>query len=139
MRIKNFGNTTVAGVDFALSDRQAALQAIHRVKVRPAAEVTSGWGTDVAGSDKRSVHAWLNGKGDLRAAWWGLYSRVYMALKPGADLERVMYSFHHVHHAVTLGWLSYVVSVSKTTGDIKQYGLVAAIRSAVADGAYGQR
>lgn len=139
MRIKNFGTTSVAGVDFAASDRQAALRAMHRVKVRPAAAVTSGWGTDVAGSDKRSVHAWLNGKGDLRAAWWNLYSRVYMALVPGVDLERVMYSFHRMHHAVTFGWLSYVVSVGKTTGDIKQHGLLAAVRSAVADGAQGQR
>jgi hypothetical protein len=32
MRIKNFGNTSVAGVDFASSDRQAALRAMHRVK-----------------------------------------------------------------------------------------------------------
>ena len=139
MRIKNFGNTSVCGLDFAASDRQAALRAMHRVKMRPAAAVTSGWGTDVAGSDKRSVHAWLNGKGDLRATWWNLYSRIYMAVVPGADLERVMYSFHRVHHAVTLGWLSYVVSVSKTTVDIKQHGLVSAVRSAVVDGAHGQR
>lgn len=139
MRIKNFGNSAVAGVDFASSDRQAALRAMHRVKVRPAAAVTSGWGTDVARSDKRSVHAWLNGKGDLRAIWWNLYSRVYVALVPGADLERVMYSFHRVHHAVTLGLLSYIASVTKTTGDIKQQGLAAAVRAAVADGAHGQR
>lgn len=108
---------------------------MHRVKVRPAAAVSSGWGTDVAGKDKRSVHAWLNGKGDLRATWWNLYSRVYMAVAPRADLERAMFSFHRVHHAVTLGWLSYVVSVRKTTGNIKQHGLPAAVRSAVVDGA----
>jgi hypothetical protein len=50
-----------------------------------------------------------------------------------------MYSFHRVHHTVTLGWLSYVASVTTTTGDIKQQGLAAAVRAAVADGAHGQR
>jgi hypothetical protein len=67
MRIKTFGNTSVAGVDFAASDRQAALRAMRHVKARSAVAVTSEWGTDVAGSNKRSVRAWLNGKGDLRA------------------------------------------------------------------------
>lgn len=64
---------------------------MHHVKARPAVAVTSEWGTDVEGSNKRSVRAWLNGKGDLRATWWNLYSRVYMALVPGADLAQVMY------------------------------------------------
>lgn len=63
MRIKNFGNTSVAGVDFAASGRQAALLAMPRVEVRPVAAVASGWGTDVVGSDSRWVHAWRDGKG----------------------------------------------------------------------------
>ena len=138
MRIKNFGTALVSDVDFAASDRQAALRAMHRVKVRPATAVTSGWGTNVAGNDKRSVHAGLNGKGDLRATWWNLYSRIYRAVVPRADLERAMYSFHRVHHAVTLGWLFYVISVEKTTGAIKQDGLLAAVWSAVADDAPGR-
>jgi hypothetical protein len=50
-----------------------------------------------------------------------------------------MLSFHRMHHAVTLGWLSYVASVGKTTDDIKQHGLLAAVRSAVADGAHRLR
>jgi hypothetical protein len=77
MRIKNFGNTSVAGVDFAASGRQAALLAMPRVEVRPVATGTSGWGTDVAGSDSRSVHTWRDGKGDLRATWQNLESRLY--------------------------------------------------------------
>jgi len=139
MRIKNFGITAVSGVDFAASDRQAALRAMHRRKVRPALAVSSGWGTDVAGTDKRSVHAWLNGKGDLRAAWWNLYSKVYLAVVPGADLERAMFSFHRMHQAVTLGWLSYVLAVDKTTADIKERGMMAAVRAAAADGAHARR
>ena len=139
MRFNNLSNTSVSGVDFAAGDRQAALRAMHRVKVRPASTVSSGWGTDVAGKDKRSVHASLNGKGDLRAAWWNFYSRIYMAVVPGADLERAMYSYHRMHHAVTLGWLSYVVSVGKTTNDIKDKGLVAAVRAAAADTFHAHR
>lgn len=139
MRIKNFGITAVSGADFAASDRQAALRVMHGSKVRPASAVSSGWGTDVAGSDKRSVHAWLNGKGDLRAAWWNLYSKVYLALVSGADLERAMYTFHRMHHTVTLGWLSYVLAVDKTTSDIKERGILAAVRAAAADGAHAHR
>ena len=132
MRIKNFGNTEIAGKDWAAADRQAALRSMHRVKLRPASAVSSGWGTDVAGRDKRSVHASLNGKGDLRAAWWNVFSRMYVAVVPGADLERAMYAFHRMHHVVTLGWLSYLVSVSETTVELKQRGLLAAVRAAAA-------
>ncbi len=132
MRFDNFGNTSVSGVDFAAGDRQAALRAMHRVKVRPASAVSSGWGTDVAGKDKRSAHASLNGKGDLRAAWWDLYSRVYMAVVPGANLERAMYSFHCIHHAVTLGWLSYLMAVADTAADVKQDGFLSAAQRSFA-------
>jgi hypothetical protein len=34
MRFNNFGNTSVSGVDFTAGDRQAALRAMHRVKIR---------------------------------------------------------------------------------------------------------
>ena len=132
MRLNKLTNTEIFGKDYAAADRQAALRSMHRQKLRPAGAASSGWGTDVAGSDKRSVHASLKGKGDLRTAWWNLYSRVYLAVVPGADLERAMYSFHKVHHALTLGWLSYLVSVRQTTIDIKQRGLVAAVRTAAA-------
>lgn len=132
MRIKNIGNTDIAGMDWAAADRQIALRSMHRVKLRPVPTVSSGWGTDVAGRDKRSVHAWLKGKGDMRAAWWNLFSRVYKALVPGADLERAMYAFHSMHHAVTLGWLSYQLSVSDTAAQLKQRGLLAALRTAAA-------
>jgi hypothetical protein len=120
MGFNNFGNTSVSGVDFAAGDRQAALRAMHRVKVRPASAISSGWGTDVAGKDKRSVHASLNGKGDPRAAWWNVYSRAYMAVVLGADLERAMSSFHRIHHAATLGWLSYLVAVADKAAGVNK-------------------
>jgi hypothetical protein len=110
MRIKNFGNTSVAGVDFAASGRQAALLAMPRVEVRPVAAVTSGWNTDVAGSDSRSVHAWRDGKGDLRATWQNLDSRLYCHRCLGSRAGNVLFLSHH---ALMLSWLSYVVSVSK--------------------------
>jgi hypothetical protein len=132
MRIKNFGNTEIAGIDWAAADRQAALRSMHRAKLRPATAISSGWGMDVAGRDKRSVHASLHGKGDMRTAWWKVFSCVYVAVVPGADLERAMYAFHHMHCAVTLGRLSYLVSVSETTVELKQRGLLAAVRTAAA-------
>ena len=127
MRFMNFGNTSVSGIDFAAGDRQVALRAMHRVKLRPAAPVSSGWGVDVAGKDRRSVHASLTGKGDLRAAWWKLYSRVYVAVVPDADLERAMFSFHRVHHALTLHRLDFVMSVAETKLNITRDGVFAAV------------
>jgi hypothetical protein len=62
MRIKNFDNTEIAVMDWAAADRQAALRSMHRGKLRPTPAVSSGWGTDVAGRDKRSVHASLHDK-----------------------------------------------------------------------------
>jgi hypothetical protein len=44
-----------------------------------------------------------------------------------------------MHHAVTLGWLSYVVSVTETAADIKQRGLVAAARTAAEVGSHAHR
>jgi hypothetical protein len=133
MRVKKFGNTEIAGMDWAAAERQAALRSMHCLRVRHAPTVSSGWDTDVAGGDKRSVHASLNGKGNLRAAWWNLFSRAYVVVIPDADLERAMYSFHRMHHMLTLGWLSYVLSVSETTVELKQRGLLAALHTAAAD------
>lgn len=139
MRIKNSTNCQISGTDFAAGERQAALRTMSRSRLRPAPAVSSGWGEDVAKEDRRSVHAWLHGKGDLRGAWWNLYSWVYLAVVPGADLERAMYSFHRIHHAVTLGWLSYLVSVRKTSANIRHVGLVGAVRAAASDKAHAPR
>lgn len=135
MRANHTDNSkTIIGTDWAARKRQGALRRMNRAKVRPAATACSGWGTDVAGSDPRSVHASLHGKGDLRAAWWNLYSRVYLAVVPGATVERAMYSFHRTHHAVTPGWLGYLMSVRTISRDIQQRGVLAAVKTAAADG-----
>ena len=139
MRIKNFGNTGISSMDFAAGDRQAALRAMQRSRLRRAPGGSSGRGMDGAGKDKRSVRAWLHGKRSLRVTWWNFYSRMYMAVVPGADLERAMYSFHRMHHAVTLGWLSYLVSVVEMAADIKQRGLLAAARTTAAPGSDAHR
>ena len=134
MRANQIVDTKTVGTDWARRERQAMLRALHRATVRPVVAATSGWGTDVAGSDPRSVHASLHGKGDLRATWWNLYSRVYLAIVPGANVERAMYSFHSMHHALTLGWLGYLVSVRTMTRDIQQHGVLAAVKTAVTSG-----
>lgn len=136
MPFSKSANAPVVGADWAARERQAALRTLHRAKVRPAAAVSSGWGTDVAGSDRRSVHAWLRGKGDLRGAWWNVYSRAYLALVPGADLERAMYSFHRMHHTITLGWLGYFAAVREMRGDIAANGVMSAVKTALATDAY---
>jgi hypothetical protein len=130
MRINKLSNTEIFGMDWAATDRHTALRSMHRARLPPVTGTSSGWGTDVAARDKRSVRASLKGKGDLRAAWWNVYSRVYLAVVPNADLERAMYSFHRMHHTLTLGWLSYLMSVHQTTVDIKKRGVLSAVRTA---------
>jgi hypothetical protein len=134
MRANQIVDTKIRGTDWAMRERQAMLRGLHRAKVRPVAAVTSGWGIDVAGCDPRSVHASLHGKGDLRVSWWNLYSRVYLAVVPGANVERAMYSFHRMHHTLTLGWLGYLTSVRTMTRDIQQRGVLAAVKTAVTSG-----
>jgi hypothetical protein len=114
-------NIKFIGADWAEPGRKSAtLHALHRSKLRPAAAF-SGWGTDVAGSDRRSVHASLHRKGDLRVTWWNLYSRLYTAVVPGADLERSMYSFHRMHHAITLSWLGSVEFCGVVSGYVMRF------------------
>ena len=128
----NFTNADIAHLDWAERDRTALLRSLHARKLpRPQSAASSGWNTDVAGSDPRSVHAFLSGKGDLRAGWWNLFSAVYLWLVPGATMERAMFAFHSFHHALTLGRLSFVLAVQRTATDIERGGVVAAARSAV--------
>jgi len=131
MKIKHFENSDITSMDWVEYERKAALRLMKSIRLCKTA-TTSIWGIDVARSDARSVGAWLDGRGDMRAAWWKFYSRVYQAVVPGADLERTMYSFHRVHHAVTFVWLSYLVSVRLMTIEIRERGLLAAVRTAAA-------
>ena len=75
MKIKHFGNSDITSMDWAECERKAALRSINGIRLRKT-DTTSIWGIDVARSDARSVGAWLDGRGDMRAAWWKFYSRV---------------------------------------------------------------
>jgi hypothetical protein len=118
--------------DWAQRDRAALLRSLHAGPApRVPAAASSGWGTDVAGSDPRSVHAYLAGKGDLRTTWWNCFSTVYMAVVPAATLERAMFAFHRFHHSLTLARLGFAHSVAQTAADIEQNGVLAATHNSV--------
>jgi hypothetical protein len=124
-------NADINQYDWAQSDRATLLRSLHAGRALQAPlTASSGWGADAAMKDPRSVHAYLAGKGDLRATWWNLYSAVYMAEVPSATLELAMISFHRLHHALTLSRLSFAQSVAKAAADIEEEGvLVAAFNS----------
>jgi hypothetical protein len=123
-------NADILQHDWARHDRATLLHSLHvgRSPRTPAAS-SSGWGADVAGTDRRSVHAYLSGKGDLRTTWWSMYCAAYMVVVPGATLERAMFSFHRLHHALTLARLGFAHSVAQTAADIEQRGMLVAARN----------
>lgn len=125
-------NADITKHDWAQRDRAALLRSLHagRAPLTPAA-ASSGCGTNVAHSDPRSVHAYLAGKGDLRTTWWNLYSAVYTVTVPGATLERAMYSFHRIHHRLTLSGLRFVHSLAQTAADIQRKGICDAVRNSI--------
>ena len=67
------GKSTNADInhhDWAQRDRATMLRSLHAGRApRVPVAASGGGGTDVAGKDPRSVHAYLTGKGDLRTAW----------------------------------------------------------------------
>lgn len=129
---KNSTNADITEHDWARRDRAALLRALHagRAPLMPAA-ASSGFGTNVAHSDPRSVHAYLAGKGDLRTTWWNLYSAVYMVTVSGATLEQAMYSFHRIHHRLTLSGLRFVHSLAQTATDIQRKGISDGVRNSI--------
>jgi len=129
---KNSTNADIAQFDWARRDRATLLRSLHTRRIPSPATASSGWGTDVVGHDPRSVHAYLRGKGDLRAAWWNVFSTVYLAIMPGASLERAMYSFHGLQHKLTLARLSFATSVREMSSDIEREGLLEALQRSFA-------
>jgi len=120
-------------IDWAQSDRSALLCRLHTGPVpRTPAITSSGWGTDVARSDRRSVAAYLAGRGDLRTAWWNLFCAAYMRVVPDATIERAMYTFHRFHQTITLARLEFAHSVAQTASDVEHRGIIAAVRRSVA-------
>lgn len=130
---KKFTNADLPHLDWAQGDRATLLRSLHAGSApRVPVPASSGWGTDVTGNDPRSVRAFLAGNGDLRTAWWGLFSMVYVATVPGATLERAMHTFHSFHHVLTLSRLGFAYSISQTAADIEKNGVLSAAQSSVA-------
>ena len=129
---RKFTNADILQHDWARGDRATLLRSLHAGRSpRTPVISSSGWGTDVAGTDRRSVRAYLSGNGDMRTTWWRMYDVVYMAVVPGATLERAMYSFHRFHHALTLARLGIAQAVVQTAADIEQKGMLVAARNSV--------
>ncbi len=129
MSNRKFTNGDVMRHDWAQCHRASLLRTLHAGYMPRIPAVSSGWGTDVTGNDPRSVRAYLAGKGDLRTTWWTLYSAVYMTVVPVASLECAIYSFHHLHHALTLSKLAFAYSAATAASDIEQKGILAAVRN----------
>lgn len=129
---RNSNNADINQHDWAQRNRAAMLRSLHAGRApRPPAAASSGWGTDVTGSDRRSVRAFLAGKGDARTAWWNLFSKVYVNVVRGATLEHAMFAFHRLHHSFTLARLVFAHSVAQTAADIEQKGVLAAAHNSV--------
>ena len=127
----NFTNAQIAQIDWAQADRSDLLRNLHRRPAPRPVTASSGWGTDVAATDRRSVAAYLAGRGDLRTTWWNLFRAAYMRVMPGATIERAMYAFHRFHHALALTKLEFSWSVAQTATEVEQRGVVAAVRRSV--------
>jgi hypothetical protein len=126
-------NADILQHDWARRDRATLLHSLHAGQSpRTPAAASSGWGTDVAGTDRRSVRAYLSGKGDLRTTWWNLYSSLYLAVVPGSVLADAMYSFHRAHHSLTLARMSFAHAVARTAADIEHKGVLTAAKSSFA-------
>jgi hypothetical protein len=135
MRANHTDNSkTIIGTDWAARERQGALRLMNRArctlqrKLRAAGEPTSPAAIRVRCMRPCTARA------TCARPSGNLYSRVYLAVVPGATVERAMYSFHRTHHAVTLEWLGYQMSVRTMSPDIQQRGVLAAVKTAAADG-----
>lgn len=125
-------NDEIIKHDWAAVDRQLFLRAnraqLLRKSPRPKA-TSSICGSDVSGSDGRSVKAYLNGRGDLRTAWWLMFARVYGLALPQRGLEHAMYAFHTFHHRLTLAAAEFVSARNNVERDIQSGGLLAALKN----------
>lgn len=127
----NLTNDEIFTRDWAADDRQRFLRANRaqpqQKKPRTASHLICG--TDVSGSDRRSVKAYLSGRGDFRTAWWLMFARVYSLALPHRGLEHAMYTFHSVHHRVTLAVAEFVRLRRGVERDIQSGGVLAALKN----------
>lgn len=86
--------------------------------------------TNWAATDRRSVKASLDGRGDCRVLWWKINQRIHQLLRPVATLEEIMFSFHSRHHAISRFFLQFEADVKKVAIVIRSDGLAAGIRCA---------
>lgn len=76
MDLAKVNNRNVLQLDWAADERRAALAKIPAMRAQKSnlkiAGVAAGsvWMSDLSGSDRRSVKAWLCGRGDARVALW---------------------------------------------------------------------
>ena len=87
--------------------------------------------TDWAKGDRRSVKAYLNGKGDGRILWWNINRWLHQHFSPKASLEKIMFCFHSRHQTLTLLNLEYRADVQEVAKKIQSEGVVAGIRFAI--------
>ncbi|MGK5035695.1 hypothetical protein [Janthinobacterium sp. LB3P118] len=87
--------------------------------------------TDWAKEDRRSVKAYLNGKGDGRVLWWNINRWAHQHFWSKASLEKIMFCFHSRHQTLTLLNLEYRADVQEVAKAIQSEGVVAGIRFAI--------
>ena len=130
--MENISVVTVVD-DNNYATRQAMLKAIPRMKTCKEVRLAKGlssrgvWMRDVSVLDSRSVKAYLAGKGDVRATWWSLFSTLHRVMAKNNSLEWAMYDFHKMHHAITLGLMTFVIDVEKLHHSIVTLGFFEAL------------
>lgn len=82
--------------------------------------------------DRRSVKAYLDGRGDGRSLWWNINRLAHQLFRPMVSLEKIMFCFHSRHHALTLFSMEYWADVKKVRKVIHSHGFMAGIRAAIA-------
>lgn len=113
--------------------RQKMLVAIPRMKRCNVAHQSKGisirsvWMRDVSARDHQSVKAYLAGKGDLRAAWWKLFSGLHRVLAKNNSTKWAMYDFHKMHHVITLVSFNFMLEVKAMKKSILKLGLFEAL------------
>lgn len=137
MNDEHITNTTIFTIDWAMHDRAACLRSIPYSSEDCAGRYESGrrtndiWSTDVSATDKRSVKAYLAGRGDYRTQWWHFNLALHRLLQPQASLEQAMYAFHKRHHFLTIASLSLIRDYHDVFQAIRKHGVLSGVECAI--------
>ena len=137
MNDEHITNATIFTIDWAKHDRAAFLRSIPYSSKDSAGgcslsrRANDVWSTDVSATDKRSVKAYLAGRGDYRALWWHLNLALHRLLQPQVALEQVMYAFHKRHHFMTIASLSLVRDNHDFFQAIRQHGVLSGVQCVI--------